>query len=125
MSFEIEGKLFLMLESQSGEGQKGPWTKQSFVIETFDQYPKKVHLIAWNDKADILKTIQAGDRLKVEFIPESREYNGRWYTDLRAWRIETFGNTVTQQAPSMQSAPPPSDEPLTPLNLTETDDLPF
>jgi hypothetical protein len=124
MNFELEGKLFKMLELTSGEGRNGNWTKQSFVIETFDQFPKKVALQAWNDKVDLLKSVNPGDRIKVYFNPESREYNERWYTDLRVQRIETFGKQGSSNMPQ-DAPPPPDDEPLTPLNIIETDDLPF
>ncbi len=129
MSFEIEGSLQHVLEEQSGESQRGPWKKRSFVIETSEQYPKKVHFVAWNDKTDILDRLKDGEKLRVNFVAESREYNGRWYTDLKVLSISSFSSSELPAQPKSQiaSPPPPEDEPLTPLSFKDnaTDDLPF
>lgn len=125
MSFQTEGKLYTKLEIQSGEGQKGPWSKQSFVIETFDQYPKKICLIAWTEKVELLKNVEPGDRLKIEFSVESREYQGRWYSDLRVIRLETFKDT---KSVAPEQAPPafnPEEILPEPGGIAPTDDLPF
>ncbi len=87
-TLEITGKLVKVLPETSGQGKNGTWTKQDFVIETDEQYPKKVCISAWGDKAQTLRSVKPGDMLKVSFNIESREYNERWYTDIRAWRIE-------------------------------------
>ncbi len=87
MSLDIQGKIIKILDEQSGEGKFGKWTKQEFVIETQDQYPKKVCFSVWNDKTDLLKQLNENELVTVSFNPESREYNNRWYTDLRAWKI--------------------------------------
>ena len=54
-------------------------------------YPKKVSVSVWGDKTDSLRNLQPGANVKVSFNVESREYNGRWYTDVKAWRIEAAG----------------------------------
>jgi len=92
MALEVTGKLVTTLPTQSGEGKNGTWTKGSFVIETADKFPKKVCLTVWGDLVSNLNSIQSGDELKVSFDVESREYNGRWYTDLKAWKIEKAGS---------------------------------
>lgn len=92
MALEITGKLLQILPEQTGQGQNGPWTKQNFVIETQDQYPRKVCIACWNDKADILKRLKAGDELRVAINIESREYNGKWYTDVKAWKVEAMSS---------------------------------
>lgn len=86
---ELSGKLIQVLPLQSGTGKNGNWQKQDFVIETSEQYPKKVCFSAWSDKADIIKNISPGSTVKVAFNAESREFNGRWYTELRIWKIDT------------------------------------
>ncbi len=91
MALEISGKLVQILPEQTGQGQNGPWLKQNFVIETQEQFPKKVCIVCWNDKAEILKQLKVGEELKVAFNIESREYNGKWYTDVKAWKIEPAG----------------------------------
>lgn len=89
MSLEITGKLVQKLAMQSGTSAKGnTWQKQEFVIETGDQFPKKICANLWGDKADQLNQYNIGDMVKVSFDLESREFNGRWYTDVKAWKLE-------------------------------------
>src|SRR5947208_12458586 len=112
MALEITGKVFTVLPSQNGQGQKGPWVKQNFVIETGDQYPKKVCLLAWNDKAEFVSRLKEGDEVKVAFDLESREFNGKWYTDAKVWKMEVLSQTSSSSAsePSsvaVEEAPPP------------------
>lgn len=109
MSLEITGKLVKLLPEQSGQGRNGRWVKQEFVVETQEQYPKKVCFSAWNDKIDALKSLTPGELLTVSFNAESREYNERWYTDLRAWKI-TAGNS-TSGSQTNQTPPPPTEIP--------------
>lgn len=123
---EISGKLIQILPIQSGTGKNGNWQKQDFVIETQDQYPKKVCFSAWADKADAVKAVSIGSNVKVAFNAESREFNGKWYTDLRIWKLETesgSGNSG-QEGPSNEyyknSAPPAE----TAVDQSP-DDLPF
>lgn len=89
MALELEGKVFQILPEQSGTGQASgkSWRKQSFVIETEEQYPKKVVFNGWNDTVDAVKSLKVGEKIRINFRVESREYNERWYTDLTAWRI--------------------------------------
>jgi hypothetical protein len=79
----ISGKVFQVLPETKGEGKNGPWTRQDFVIETEDQYPKKVCISVWNGKIDV-KGLSPGDSVNLEINVESREYNGKWYTDVKA-----------------------------------------
>ncbi|MDD2530203.1 MAG: DUF3127 domain-containing protein [Bacteroidales bacterium] len=109
---EIIGKFLKTLPEQSGESQRGPWVRGGFVIETEEQFPKQVAFSLWGeDKVAIVRTMPIGTQIKVFFSPESREYQDRWYTDLRCFRIDTF-NPITsagaqeQQSPSY-SAPKP------------------
>ena len=105
MALELVGKLIKVLPEVSGQSQKGPWSKQEFVLETLDaSYPKKVCLTAWGDKVADLKQFATGDTLKATFSAESREYNERWYTELRAFRIE-IAEGEGSSAPAPRSAP--------------------
>jgi hypothetical protein len=98
MSLQVTGKVFQIMPSQTGNGSKGTWVKQEFVIETADQYPKKIALSAWGEKiVGYVDTLKEGDEVTVSFNPESREYNGKWFTDLRAWKIEKKGASSTQK----------------------------
>ena len=87
MAIEIEGKLIKTLPEVTGEGKNGTWVKVDFVIETFGEYPKTVCFTAWGDYADTAKNTAIGTVINVKFSPESREYNERWYTELRAYSI--------------------------------------
>ncbi len=117
MAMELKGRVIQLLPLQSGMGKKGQWRKQEFIIETQSQYPKKVCLSIWGDKIDQFGVTE-GDEVNVGIDLESREYNGRWYTDVRAWKVEkgTAGGGDTF------SPPPPMDEPD---NAGGSDDLPF
>ena len=99
MDLTINGKLVKVLEPQSGTSARGNWTKQSFIIETIEPYPKKICLIAWNERTAILKDLTPGDELKISISIESREYNGRWYTDVRANTIDKVGGSPASVAP--------------------------
>ena len=121
MSLEITGKLIAKLPLQSGTSSKGnTWQKQEFVIETGDQYPKKICSNLWGDKADQLNQFNIGDDIKVSFDLESREFNGRWYTDVKAWKIERpqVGQMPTGQA--MNYTPAYTPEPQHPVNPVNT-----
>ena len=87
---EINGKIIKLLSEQSGESAKGPWRKQEYILETDGQYPKKVCFMAWSDKIDEF-AIKEGESLVVSVDLESREYNGRWYTDVKAWKVTRAG----------------------------------
>ncbi len=93
MALEITGTLIKKMDSVGGNGAKGPWSKQEFVIETHDNYPRKVCMHVWGaDKVNELASIKEGDTITVSFNVESREFREKWYTDLRAWRIEKSAN---------------------------------
>lgn len=120
MSMEIKGKIIQLLPLQTGMGKKGQWKKQDFVIETPGQYPKKVCLSLWGDKVDQYK-VASGDVVTVTVDLESREYNGRWYTEARAWKLEKNG--AQGDVP-----PPPADDPYfnqEPRGADSGDDIPF
>lgn len=119
MGLEIKGKLVKVLPEQSGQSRNGGWKKQEFVIETMEQYPKKVCFSAWGDKVDAVKQLIDGDELTVSFNIESREYNQRWYTDLRAWKIVKGGSVGTQKTNEM---PPLNENDIPP---EEDSGLPF
>lgn len=103
---QLTGKLIQLLPPQSGQGKNGPWKKQDIVLETEGQYPKKVCVAIWGDKADA-KVLQVGATLKIDFDVESREYNGKWYTDVKAWKVESAGGGA---AADSHDAPPFTDE---------------
>lgn len=126
---EVVGKIILKLPLQSGVSQAGNnWKKQEYVLETEDSYPKKVHFDFFGDKADQFP-LNIGDRVRLSFDIESREYNGRWYTSIRGWKAEAAAAAeVPQQGPAVAAAAP-AGAPVPPppaFNTPEaSDDLPF
>jgi hypothetical protein len=123
MALELSGKLIKKLPEVTGTGKTGTnWIKQDFVIETQDQYPKKVCMNVWGDKTQDLAAVSEGEIVKVQFNVESREYNERWYTDIRAYRIDRLGggDQVTPPPPT-----PPIPPTFPPMEAESGDDLPF
>ena len=90
---QLTAKLVQLLPVQTGTGKNGQWKKQDIIVETDGQYPKKVCISIWGDKIDEAQ-LKPGKRLKIDFDVESREYNGRWYTDVKAWKVEPEGNAA-------------------------------
>ena len=125
MALEITGKIVKILPEQSGAGKNGTWTKQEFVIETTEQYPKKICCSAWGDKVSI-KNFSMGDSIKVSFNLESREYNERWYTDIRAWKIESLEGGSNAAAPRTSNLGVKKQDDGDPFaNVQGEEDLPF
>ena len=116
MALELTGKLLQKLPVQSGQSAKGAWSRQEFVLETQEGYPRKVCLSVWGaDKVTELASIPEGAVIKVDFNLESRQFNERWYTDVRAWRIERTGSPdAIGTTPAFEPVP-----------YSEVDDLPF
>ena len=96
---EITGKIIQVLPEQGGVSKTSgkEWKLQAYVLETQEQYPKKVHFEIFGD--DRIKSNQCNidDIVTVSFDIESREFNGRWYTSIRAWRV--VDAALTQDAP--------------------------
>lgn len=105
MALEIAGKLAQILDPVTGEGRNGAWSKQEFVVETFDTYPKSVHCSVWGEKINQLSRFQPGESIRVSINLESREYNGRWYTEVRAWKIDPFQQAPAPGAPANFAQP--------------------
>jgi hypothetical protein len=122
---QLTGKLVQILPTESGIGKNGEWKKHGIVVETDGQYPKKVCFTIWGDKINTSQW-DPGLSLVVDFDAESREFNGRWYTDLKAWKIEpaSAASAPRDLAPppfaSGEQLPPPPSAPA-----SEYDDLPF
>ncbi len=102
---DVTGIIVKKLPVQSGTSANGPWQKQEFVIQTEDQYPKNICFSLWGQRVDDLSRYNENERVKVFFDVSSREYQERWYTDLRAWRIESAGQSAqSPQTPPAQSS---------------------
>jgi hypothetical protein len=122
MALEISGKIVEILEVKSGQSANGEWRKQEYVLETEAQYPKKVCFMAWGDKIDQFN-IQQGETVEVSIDLESREYNGRWYTDVKAWKVSRDDATAGNPPPfADQGRCEPSSMDSSPIG---NDDIPF
>ena len=121
----IEGKIIQVLPLQGGVSKTSgkEWSLQAYVLETKEQYPKKVHFEVFGD--DRIKANPCGvdDIVSVDFDIESREFNGRWYTSIRAWRI--VKQDATQAAPQEAEQVSNEQESATDLlaNESSADDL--
>ncbi len=123
---EITGKIIAVLPERGGTSKTGnEWKMQEYVLETHEQYPKKICFNVFGADKIAQFNIQAGEELTVSFDINAREYQGRWYNDIRAWKVER-GDAA--------SAMPPAKAPQ--INATtvkapdfntqdEADDLPF
>jgi hypothetical protein len=125
---EIIGKLILKMPLQSGISKTGnSWQKQEFVIETLEQYPRKICANLWGEKTAVLETLNIEDKVVMTFDLESREFNGKWYTDVKAWKLESVAANVqtSQTAPAAAPANVLPQEPDTFTDDSVGDDLPF
>lgn len=101
MEIQIEGKLIQKLALETGTSARGEWKRQNFIIETVEQFPRKICVAAWTNSIPVLDTFQIGEMVCVSVNIESREFNGKWYTDVRAWRIDRPGQNPMQQSGAM------------------------
>ena len=121
---EIKGVIIAVLPLQEGQGKNGPWYKQEYILETETQYPKKICFSLWNDKIDEYNLF-AGLKVTAKIDIESREYNSRWYTEIKAYKVEKEIAPVNQQKPP---ASKPQEHPRQPTVFDQEgpeDDLPF
>ena len=102
---EVVGKIIQVLPAQEGVGRNGnPWKVQPYVLETLDQYPRKVHFEVFGEDRIKMNPCDIDQLVTVSFDIESREFNGRWYTSIRAWKIQQ--GDMTQQAAAAPAAAP-------------------
>ena len=127
MSLEVEGKLTQLLERRSGVSASGTnWTSQDFLLEIPGQYPQTVVFNVYGDRIQ-LDQYQIGENVKVSFDLRGREYQGKWYNTLNAWKMERVGAATTQPAgqPAAQPAGQPTGPVEEPQASAQGDDLPF
>ena len=136
---EIIGKVVRLGNLVEGQSARGPWRKQDLIIETEEQYPRTVCLTCWTNQIDEIQKFAHGQTIKAQIEISSREFNGKWYTDVRVWRFDPVGAAMpTAGAPAQQYAQPvqqpamhqtpPAAAPATeyfPPQEDSVDDLPF
>lgn len=141
MKLQIECKVIALNPVCSGISKQGnQWYKQEFIVETMDQYPRKVCVQVMGDKIDkFAHLIQVNNVLEIDFDVESREYNGRWFTNLTAYDMRQLGSVVSpSESPFVQSSnmdkqakdyfdnyPESRTSALNPENNQQDGDLPF
>ncbi|MEI6758723.1 MAG: DUF3127 domain-containing protein [Chlorobium sp.] len=102
---QLTARLTALLPEQSGAGKNGPWKKQDIIVETEGQYPKKLCISLWGEKFD-RNLLKVGSKLDISFDLESREFNGKWYTDVKAWKISPVGDAGSSYPDSIPSYHP-------------------
>ena len=127
---DIVGKIIQVLPAQEGIGKNGnPWKVQPYVLETLDQYPRKVHFEVFGEDRIKQNPCDVDQLVTVSFDIESREFNGRWYTSIRAWRIQQ--GDMTQAVPGATpnvapvAAPQPAATPAAPAAAAPVNMDPF
>ena len=103
---EITGKVVRLGGLAEGTSARGPWRKQDLIIETDDQFPKTVCLTCWTNQIDEIQSMVPGQAIRAQIDISSREFNGKWYTDVRVWRFDPVTAPATAQAP-MAAQPQP------------------
>ena len=132
---EIIGKVVRLGALTEGTSARGPWRKQELIIETEEQFPKTVCLTCWTNQIDEIQKFAPGQTIKAQIEISSREFNGKWYTDVRVWRFDPVGATAAPaaapaqpvQQPMMHQTPPASApaQDFYPPAEDSVDDLPF
>ncbi|MBR1996453.1 MAG: DUF3127 domain-containing protein [Paludibacteraceae bacterium] len=129
---EISGKIIQVLPEQGGVSKTSgkEWKLQAYVLETQEQYPRKVHFEVFGEDRIKANPCQLDDIVTVSFDIESREFNGRWYTSIRAWKIQQ--GVVEAAAPQVVPVAQPVAAPQANVEtfdaaagVDETTDLPF
>lgn len=124
----ISGKVVQVLPIQTGTSKAGnPWQKQEFILEQGGQYPRKVCISLFGD--NVAKIPQVGQDVMVSVDIDSREFNGRWYTEIKAWNVVQAGAQqaapAPQQVATAPAAAPAQPQPAPAPQAGVADDLPF
>ena len=124
---EITGKIIAVLDARDGVSKTtgNAWKTQDYVLETHDQYPRRMVFNVFGEDKITEFNIQVGQELTVSFDINAREYNGRWYNDIRAWKVDR--NTAPAEgAPIAQDADAAPIPPMPEAPAGDSaDDLPF
>ena len=122
---DITGKIIAVLPERGGvstrTGQE--WKVQEYVLETMEQYPKRMCFDVFGIDKIANFAIKVGEQLTVSFDVDAREYNGRWFNSIRAWKVERVVEQAS--APQEQVPYPPMDAPVDFSAEESKDDLPF
>ncbi len=136
INMEITGRIIVALPERSGVSARGEWKAQSFVVETHDQYPRKMVFDVFGDERLQRFNIKTGDEVTVFFDIDAHEYQGRWYNGVRAYDVRKIDSAAGQAAGQAAAAAPQNPaQPTSPAapfppaqqegGESSTDDLPF
>lgn len=118
---EFKGLVYRVLPVVKGTSARGEWTKQEVVFELPDEFNRKLCVGFWGEKAQEAATLKPGELVEVAINLESREYNGRWYTEARAWKLNR--QVAEAAAPAAEMPPMATEEPA--YSSMPIDDMPF
>ena len=122
MSFELTGKLHRIFDT---EQIKETFRKREFVVEKVDgQYPEFIKFQLVQDRTSLMDQFSEGDEVTVSFDLRGREWQGKFFTNVQAWRVQSAGGG-SGQAPPPAADPFPSEEPPQFQSGATKDDLPF
>ena len=129
---EIQGKVIAVLPERSGVSARGEWKSQTYVIETQEQYPKKMAFDVFGADRIASFGIHSGEVINVSFDIDAHEYQGRYFNQIRVWNVTKVSQQATAQAPAgvaQPSAPytPPAQpqQPQSTAPSSDPDNLPF
>lgn len=118
---QITGTVVQINASQTGQNKAGTaWRKQEVILETEGQYPKKVAVSIWGERIDKF-ALGKGETVTLHYDLESREYNGRWYTEVKAHNVERQSNGGARNGTTVQNVAKTFDAVVD----GQDDDLPF
>ena len=121
---ELSGKVIAVLEPRGGVSKTGnAWKVQEYVIETHDQYPRKMCFDVFGEEKINQFNIQVGEELTVHFDIDAREWQGRWFNSIRAWKVDRATIQTDGPVPPVDAVPFPPAPDFT--QGDEKDDLPF
>ena len=121
---EFEGVVYKILPPTKGTSARGDWQRQEVIFELQQEFSRKVCVIFFNKESDVAR-LREGMTCTVSVNIESREYNGRWYTDVRAWRIQKTQPEQPAAAPIPDLPPIGMEEPAMAVGSDSVEDLPF
>lgn len=124
---ELSGKIIAVLPEKGGVSKAGnEWKTQEYVLETHEQYPRKMCFNVFGADKIAQFNIQIGEELTVFFDIDCREWQGRWFNDIRAWKVERVAMPAGgEMAPGSTPFPLSAEAPVDFAATDEKDDLPF
>lgn len=121
VDMDFEGKVLEILPAVSGQSARGTWERQTVIFEQPQkQYGKEI-AVTFMNKAQEVASLRVGETYTVSFDMESRKFNDRWYTDIRAWRVQPLQPAAQ---PPVDNMPPFVEEPMS-AGAGVVDDMPF